>query len=61
MAEFNTEISIYEGRDGGPFSGADVRFRLAKAMMNGSAREVYCNTTFRDPTPVGLIWIPGRT
>jgi hypothetical protein len=50
MAEFNEEISIYSGGNGGPFAGANPRFLLAKRFINGNINNVSCSTTFGDPS-----------
>jgi hypothetical protein len=50
MAEFNEEISIYSGGNGGLFAGANHGKLLAKRFINGNINSVSCSTTFSDPT-----------
>jgi hypothetical protein len=50
MAEFNQEISIYSGGDGGLYGGENHRMLLAKRFINGNINNISCSTTFRDPT-----------
>jgi hypothetical protein len=51
MAEFNEEIDIYtNGKEGGPFGGANIRHLLAKRFIHGDINNVSCSTTFGDPT-----------
>ncbi|PVI00698.1 hypothetical protein DM02DRAFT_718230 [Periconia macrospinosa] len=49
--EFNEEIDIYTGdTEGGPFSGSNMRYLLAKRFIHGDINNVSCSTTFEDPT-----------
>jgi hypothetical protein len=51
MAQFNEEIDIYTGgKEGGPYSGANIRYLLAKRFIYGNINNVSCSTTFGDPT-----------
>jgi hypothetical protein len=51
MAEFNDEIDIYTGGlEGGPASGANICYLLAKRFIYGDISNVSCNTSFSDPT-----------
>jgi hypothetical protein len=51
MAEFNEEIDIYTGgKAGGPLSGTNYRYLLAKRFIHGDINNVSCSTTFADPT-----------
>jgi hypothetical protein len=55
MQQFNTEVSLYQTKDGFAGAGADLRFLLAKKFIATFDSKIDCNTSFYDPTSVRFL------